>query len=65
MGLILLRTGVDEIVQRLQDFDPAIQLSSDGFTSYSLGVGGYTPSCMEEQSEPPESVIVFVRGHYE
>lgn len=45
--------------------DPNLEIEPDSLTSYSLGIGAYTPDADEDPSLPVESVIVFEKGYYD
>ncbi|MBP1858525.1 hypothetical protein [Rhizobium herbae] len=65
IGINMLRLGFADLLRQIKELDPEVIVESDGFTSLSLGVGGWAPSAEEEPTVPCESVIVFVRGYYD
>ncbi|MEI8644368.1 hypothetical protein P4S60_01645 [Pseudoalteromonas sp. Hal040] len=64
-GINLVASSFEDIVKFLKSIDNAIELEGDSFTSYSLGIGGYSPDLGEDSNSACESVILFKDGYYD
>lgn len=61
----LLALSYNDFKKFLIAKDPNLEIEIDSLTSYSLGIGAYTPDADEDPSWPVESVIVFEKGYYD
>jgi hypothetical protein len=64
-GVDLFRTSAPDLLRKIEEADPSLEIESDGFTSRQLGIGAWYPRIEEEPMSPAESVIVFARGYYD
>ena len=61
----LLNNEYNFIINLINKKDGLIEISSNGFISYGLGIGAYCSSAEDDSSSFPESIIVFKKGYYD